>query len=170
MKHPAITRVSDIDWNAWVPEEADTLMFVIKNSKILLIRKKRGLGAGKINGPGGGIEAGETPMQCAIRETQEELCITPTQVEARGELRFQSDSFPRILGHVFVAYDYEGIPTETDEATPIWTPLDAIPYEEMWEDDEFWLPDVVAGHSVEGRFIFTGESLLDHQVRIIRQA
>ena len=36
-------------------------MFIIDEAKreVLLIRKKRGLGAGKINGPGGKIDPGE---------------------------------------------------------------------------------------------------------------
>ena len=45
--------VSDIDWDTWQPEEVATLMFIIQGDSVLLIRKKRGLGAGKINGPGG---------------------------------------------------------------------------------------------------------------------
>lgn len=38
-----------------------TLMFVIDEARgeVLLIRKKRGLGAGKINGPGGKIDPGK---------------------------------------------------------------------------------------------------------------
>jgi mutator protein MutT len=56
---------------------------------VLLIHKKRGLGAGKINGPGGKIEPGETPVQAAVREAEEELRITPVDVEEMGTLRFQ---------------------------------------------------------------------------------
>ena len=65
--------VSDIDWDTWQPEEVATLMFIIQGDSVLLIRKKRGLGAGKINGPGGKVEGDETPLDCAIRETEEEL-------------------------------------------------------------------------------------------------
>ena len=46
-------RIEEIDWNAWEPQQRATLLFVIHGGEILLIRKKRGLGAGKINGPGG---------------------------------------------------------------------------------------------------------------------
>ena len=46
-------RIADIDWNTWVPTDPATLVFVIRDRQMLLIRKKRGLGAGKINGPGG---------------------------------------------------------------------------------------------------------------------
>ena len=93
---PPITRVDQVDWDTWHAEEHATLLFVVVGERVLLIRKKRGLGAGKINGPGGRLEPGETPLACAIREVQEELLITPRNVRARGELRFQSDDFPTV--------------------------------------------------------------------------
>ena len=63
-----------------------------------------------------------------------------------------------------MATGYRGTPTETDEAIPIWTQLDDIPFEEMWQDDRFWLPQVLAGQSVKGWFSFEGEQLLDYKV------
>ena len=66
-------RFEQIDWQRWEPDEHATLCFVIRGGEILLIRKKRGLGAGKINGPGGRLEPGETALDCAVRETREEL-------------------------------------------------------------------------------------------------
>ena len=75
-------RMSEIDWASWVPTEKATLLFVLRDGQVLLIHKKTGLGAGKINGPGGRIDPGETPRQCAIREVQEELCVTPTGYHA----------------------------------------------------------------------------------------
>ena len=70
--------------------------------------------------------------------------------------------------HVFKASDYEGDPTETDEAIPLWTPLDAIPYHDMWKDDELWLPLVLQGVVFSGRYIFDGEVMLDHQLNVER--
>ena len=52
---------------------------------------------------------------------------------------------PDILCHVYRAEDFTGIPTETDEAVPVWAPLQAIPYHRMWEDDIYWLPLLLAG-------------------------
>ena len=51
--------VAEIDWSAWKPVDVATLCFVVRDGEILLIRKKRGLGAGKINGPGGRVEPGD---------------------------------------------------------------------------------------------------------------
>ena len=54
----SVTRFTDINWTAWAPKERATLLFVRRHGQLLLIHKKRGLGAVKINGPGGRIEAG----------------------------------------------------------------------------------------------------------------
>lgn len=151
-------------WKTWQPGEVATLCFVIRGGEILLIRKKRGLGAGKINGPGGRLEPGETPVQAAIRETQEELGVTPLGVEERGVLHFQFADGYSLLCTVFVASDCLGDPIETDEAVPLWTPLGAVPYEEMWADDRCWLPGVIRGGSFLGYFHFDGEAMTSQNV------
>ena len=48
----------------------------------------------------------------------------------------------------------------------MWFSVTDIPYVEMWEDDKFWLPQVIKGHVVDAWFIFAGESVLDHKVTI----
>jgi 8-oxo-dGTP diphosphatase len=151
---------SPIDWSKWEGEMHATLIFVIKEGQILLIEKKRGLGAGKINGPGGKIDPGETPLQAIIRETQEELLVTPHAPVKLGELRFSMSDCPDILCHVYRSEDFSGIPTETDEAVPVWTALDRIPYQRMWEDDRHWLPLVIEQRSFIGSFVFEGEKML----------
>jgi 8-oxo-dGTP diphosphatase len=150
---------SPIDWQTWQAGIHATLMFIVKDGRILLIVKKRGLGAGKINGPGGKIDPGETPLEAVIRETQEELLITPYGSRKIGELWFAMSDYPDILCHVYRADDHDGTPTETDEAIPLWTALDAIPYQRMWEDDRHWLPLLLTDTCFHGRFAFEGESM-----------
>ncbi len=159
-------RFDSIDWATWTPQQRATLVFVIRDGQVLLIHKKRGLGAGKINGPGGRIDPGETSHQCAIREVQEELCITPIDVEPRGVLCFQFLDGLSIHCEVFTATDCAGEPQETEEATPRWTALDQIPYEQMWADDRIWLPLLLSGQRFEGRFLFDGEQLLAHELMV----
>lgn len=160
-----IRSVGDIDWRSWSPDDVATLLFVVRGGSVLLIRKKRGLGAGKINGPGGRIEAGESPLAAAIREVEEEVCVTPRGVEPRGELSFQFVDGYALHVHVFVASDCDGEPRETEEARPCWTPVDRIPYAEMWADDSLWLPMVLEARSVSGRFVFDGDTMLDYDLR-----
>ena len=118
---------SPVDWSTWEPEIRATLMFIVKDGQVLLIEKQRGIGEGKVNGPGGKIDPGESPLQCAIRETQEELHVTALGVRKMGELFFAMSDLPDIHCHVFVADDYEGTPTSTPEAIPRWTKVEEIP-------------------------------------------
>ncbi len=148
-----------IDWENWDYGIHATLMFIVCGDEILLIEKKRGLGAGKINGPGGKIDPGETAKQAVIRECQEELCITPLDVYKIGELQFQMSHVPNIRCHVFRSGKFDGTPTETAEAKPVWTKLDAIPFERMWEDDRHWMPHLIEDVTFHGRFIFKDESM-----------
>jgi 8-oxo-dGTP diphosphatase len=153
--------VREIDWQTWSPAEKATLLFVLVDGRILLIDKKTGLGAGKINGPGGRIDPGETALQGAIREVQEELCVTPTGVREAGELFFQFMDGYSLHGTVFTASGFDGELCETHEAAPRWTPLDRIPYERMWEDDALWLPLLLKGERFMGFFTFDGDVMLD---------
>lgn len=157
---------SPVDWESWVPVVPATLMFVIRGGQVLLIVKKRGLGAGKINGPGGKIDPGETPLDCVIRETQEELEITALRPIKLGELWFAMGDIPDILCHVFRSDDFTGTPTETEEANPLWANIEEIPYDQMWADDRLWLPLLLAGTPFLGRFVFEGDALLWSQIEI----
>lgn len=160
----AVRTLHDIDWKSWKADDPATLVFIVKDGRILLIRKKRGLGAGKINGPGGRLERGETPLEGAVREVQEELRVTPLGLRLAGEHSFQFVDGYSIHVHVFIASDYEGTPTETDEAVPLWFPLQNIPYDEMWVDDRLWIPHLLNGITFSGRFIFDGDNMLDYEL------
>ena len=160
-----ITSFDRIDWAHWTPTETATLIFVIQNDRILLIRKKRGLGAGKINGPGGRVDPGETPAEGAVREAQEELHITPLNIEYCGELFFQFVEGYKLHGYVYKAAEFEGTPTETDEADPLWTPIAEIPYDEMWADDRYWFPYMLEGRIFTGRFLFDGDDMLGYELK-----
>jgi 8-oxo-dGTP diphosphatase len=133
---------------------------------MLLIHKKRGLGAGKIIGPGGRLAPGESALQGAIREVQEELGVTPTGVQPCGELAFQFAEGFSTLVYVFTATGCVGEPQETNEAIPLWMPLDQIPYDNMWADDRVWFPLMLAGNTFHGRFLFDNDTMLGHELTI----
>jgi len=164
MSGQAHRTVAEIDWAHWQPVDKGTLLFVVQDRQILLIRKKRGLGAGKINGPGGRLDDGESPLECAIREVGEELCVRPSGIREGGQLLFQFVDGYSIHVWVFRADDVAGTPEETDEASPLWVDLDAIPYEQMWPDDEIWLPLLLERRPFHGRFVFDGDHMLDYEL------
>ncbi len=148
------------NWDDWKPVERATLLFVVRGSRILLIRKHRGLGQGKLNGPGGRIEAGETPREAAIREVEEELCIQAVGPRQIGELAFQFLDGYSLQVFVFRTGRFRGKPRATDEATPIWTHVERIPFDEMWQDDRYWLPLLIKETPFQGRFVFEGEVMI----------
>ncbi len=162
---PVPKAVDDVAWDRWRPVDRGTLLFVVRGDAILLIRKKRGLGAGKVNGPGGRFHDGETAIECALRETREEILVEPSGVQLCGELQFQFTDGYSIHVWVFRANDFEGTPTETEEADPFWVPLDEIPYDAMWPDDAIWLPLLLARRPFAGRFIFEQDEMLDYEMR-----
>ena len=158
--------VEQIDWAHWQPTERATLCFIIRDGQILLIHKKRGLGAGKINGPGGRLEGGETEEQGAIRETQEEVGVTPLGLAKIGELYFQFIDGYKLHVAVFSASDCTGTLIETSEAKPIWVDLDKVPYNEMWQDDQYWLPLLLEHKHFCGYFVFDGEQMLSRFIKL----
>lgn len=140
------------------------LVFLTRPGEVLLIHKKTGLGAGKINGPGGKLEAGETAYEAAIREVQEELHITPTQLEEMGVLHFDFVDGLKLHCTVFLGSEFEGTPTETREAKPEWFPIDGLPLDRMWADDRHWLPEMLSGQRFQAWFRFDEDEMLSKEV------
>lgn len=156
-----------VDWNVWRPADVATLLFIIEGDRILLIEKKRGLGAGKVNAPGGRLEPGETPFAAALRELQEEIGVEATNVRELGEVSFHFLDGYDLHCHVFRGDACVGTPIETDEANPFWVPLAEIPYSRMWADDATWLPHLIAGRKFRGRYVFDGDAMLSHEVEAL---
>jgi len=98
---------------------------------------------------------------------QEEVGVTPSQLEERGVLHFQFTDGYSLHCTVFLARQFTGVPIETDEAPPLWFDFDAVPYEEMWADDRHWLPEVLAGRRFVAWFDFDGDTMLSQDVRFV---
>ncbi|MCG8468643.1 MAG: 8-oxo-dGTP diphosphatase [Gemmatimonadetes bacterium] len=161
---PGGPEIEAIDWERWQPALDATLLFVVRGEQLLLIHKKRGLGAGKLNAAGGKVDPGETPIEGAVREFSEELGARPVDPRKLGEVAFEVTDGPSIRIHVFRADTIEGEPRETEEAIPVWSSLDAVPYDRMWEDDRYWLPLLIENRPFEVRTVFTGDTLLGYEV------
>lgn len=163
----AARRVTDINWPGWQAVDRATLVFVVQGDDILLIEKKRGLGAGKVNGPGGKVDPGETVEQCAVRECQEELGITVSELEHLGEHRFQFTNGYSIHCWVYRSSVFSGTPVETPEAKPLWRAVNDIPFERMWEDDRIWLPMLLKRQAFRANWIFDEDRMLDYELELL---
>ena len=169
MKKQPVPTVNTIQWETWKPTEYAVLCFIRYEQSIMLIRKKRGLGAGKINGPGGRIEPGETAIEAAIRETQEEIGLTPHSPQEMGQLFFEFTDGYLLHGRIFCSQGYTGNPIETDEAIPFWCDESQIPYHDMWADDQYWLPWVLKNKYIKGYFTFDNDTMLSRKVEIFNR-
>lgn len=131
-----------------------TLVFLLKDEAILLAMKKRGMGKGWWNGPGGKVEEGEDLESCARREVQEELGMMVHDLElvAKLEFIFVDEENWEMHVWVYLSREWEGEPQESEELAPQWFGQDAIPYAEMWDTDEHWLPPLLEGRKLNGTF------------------
>lgn len=154
------------DWLRYTPDDVAVLAFLRHEGRILLIHKKRGLGKGKINGPGGKREGTETLAETAQRETREEVGIEIFDPVHHGTLRFAFSTGYRLEVHIFVATEWAGELLETEEARPFWVDESSIPWDLMWEDDRHWLPHVLQGRMVEGWMRFHGDRMIWQDIRI----
>lgn len=133
-----------------------SLLFLRKDDQVLLAMKKRGFGKGRWNGVGGKVESDETVEQAMLRETQEEIAVTPTVYEKVADIRFDEyfkGERTLMHVHVFLATKWEGDPAESEEVAPQWFNSNAVPYDTMWSDDTYWLPQVLAGQKISADFV-----------------
>ena len=145
--------------------ELVTLAYVIRDSRVLLIEKRTGHGAGKINAPGGHVEPRETAAQCAVRELHEETGLMARNTTMRARIKFwEVPDRLAMVGYIFVVYEFDGELKDSEEAKPFWCPIEEIPYGRMWSDDVHWVPLVLEGRGLVASFAFKDDLLVSRRV------
>ncbi len=157
--------VDEVPWTSWEPTERCVLTYLFDGDNVLLIEKKKGMGTGYYNAPGGHIEIEETKVEAAIRETKEETGLEVSDLEEVGTLYFQFKDGIRMIGYVFFAHNYSGeLIKECEETRPFWCKVKDLDYSMMWEDDKLWLPMAIEGKHFEGYFVFDDKTMLDSKI------
>ena len=139
-----------------------TLCFPLKtlqtSDHILLGMKKHGFGKGKWNGFGGKIKPGESIHVAAIRELKEESNLDAVAIDliSCATLNFYFLAKPEWnqIVHAYLLRNWVGKPIESTEMCPRWFDVNKLPFDFMWPDDRFWLPDVLSGKYIRASFIF----------------
>lgn len=147
-----------------------TLCFILRDNKVLLLKKSEGLfGQGKWNAPGGKILQGEEPRHCAIREVFEETRVRINSLEQVGIVHFykyDDRENPAWTVDVFLSRVFDGTPVDGREGVTRWFDQDDLPFGEMWEDDRYWHSCVAEGRRFEAWFYYSGdfEKLVDYRI------
>lgn len=153
-----------------------TLVYLVRDDTISFAAKKRGFGAGKLNGYGGKPESyDKSIIDTALRELGQEsrgVRGHPEDLEKVAEIEFYFRDIAKEKGwdqrvHVYFLRKWTGEPQETEEmAAPEVYPLGKpLPVERMWAADRYWLPRVVTGEKLKGSVTFggKGESVVGYE-------
>lgn len=150
-----------------------TLVFLLRGegpaTEVCMAMKKRGFGAGKPNGAGGRVEAGETIEAGCRREAHEEFGVEVGEMIPSGVFQGLFSHKPEWNRniHVFICRQWTGTPTESEEMAPAWFRLDAVPYAQMWPGDDQWIPGVLAGKIVSGSITFApGDVIAENKLTL----
>lgn len=136
-----------------------TICFCVKDDQVLLGMKKYDFGEGKWNGFGGKVKEGETSVQAAVRELEEESCLVSEaeDMEKVAVVKFSFEGVPKFECDVFLTSKWQGEPTETKEMRPQWFPIKDVPYDEMWVADAKWIPLILRREKIEAEVDFNEE-------------
>ena len=121
---------------------ATTLCYIERGDQYLMLhrtKKENDANHDKWLGIGGGIEEGETPESCLLREAMEETGLRLTAYRYRGVIDFFSDRWEDEVMHLFTADGFEGEIKCCDEGDLEWIKKETLLSLPMWEGDRIFL-------------------------------
>ena len=119
-----------------------SIIYIEQENKYLMlhrIRKENDTNKDKWIGVGGKFEEGETPEECARRETFEETGLSLDNLFYRGIVTFISDKYPAEQMHLFKSTAFSGKIKECDEGELDWIEKEKLLSLPIWEGDKIFL-------------------------------
>ncbi|MDO8265718.1 MAG: NUDIX domain-containing protein [Candidatus Saccharibacteria bacterium] len=143
--------VCDSGHNNWANPTAGSIVYVIKDNKVIYGVRSVEPNSGKLSLPGGFIEIGESAENTATREVKEELGIDVEIIHYLGSYPSEYTSGKPSINLVFVAKYIAGEINYSDDMNggePVWYSVDSLPdqnelawswYEKAQRDFTNWL-------------------------------
>ena len=138
-----------------------TLAIILRGNEVLLGLKKGGeIGSNTLNGPGGKCKKDETPIECVIRETKEEVGIELDRAHLveTAVITFYAAGIPDFEVHIFRTRMFSGTPIETAEMIPGWCNTNDLPIERMLESDRKWFVKAINGDKFRANVYYRGRA------------
>jgi 8-oxo-dGTP diphosphatase len=129
------------------------------------IKKANDMHAGKWNGLGGKLEAGESPEDCALREVWEESGLRLVNPVLRGIITFPHFSKGEDwYVYVFVAYAFTGELIDSTEGVLAWVDNDKLFDLNLWHGDRVFLRWLDDPRFFSAKFVYTSGELTKYEV------
>lgn len=145
-----------------------TLCYIFKDSKVLMInrnKRKDDMHFGKWNALGGKFNPGETPEECVIREVYEESGLKIKNPKLKGFLTFPAfDDEEDWYVFVFIANDFEGKLSPSEEGNLEWIDWDKITELPLWDGDKYFLQWLHQDKFFSAKFIYKNGKYISHKV------
>jgi 8-oxo-dGTP diphosphatase len=151
-----------------------TLCFIQHNDHLLMLRRNFEPWAGLLNGVGGKLEPGESPLACVLREAAEETGVHLAAPRFSGIVTWSG--FPRggvrsgmyvYLGQLPGGLDPVSIATECEEGVLSWVPTRAVLEgctDAVTNIPGFLGPMLAGMPPAEHSLAYDGRRLLSHRV------
>ncbi len=137
-----------------------TLIYCLRDHRVLLMRRRKEPNLGLWVAPGGKVEPGESPYECALRELVEETGLRAHGLRLRGLV---TETSPRPdwqwLLFIYVTATFEGsLRPDEREGELRWWSLDAARHVPMPEADKVFFPRVIdlTRPLYQARFVYDG--------------
>jgi 8-oxo-dGTP diphosphatase len=157
-----------------VPVIEATLCYVERENKVLMlhrITRPDDLHYGKYKGLGGKFEAGESALDCAKREIEEESGLLPHSLDFRGHITFPLFDGKNDWSVFLFCCQAEGQNLRHPEEGRLeWVERDRLLDLNLWEGDRHFLPWVLERRRFLARFEYSDGVYVGHTVTFIDEA
>jgi protein-S-isoprenylcysteine O-methyltransferase Ste14/8-oxo-dGTP pyrophosphatase MutT (NUDIX family) len=142
------------------PLKLATLVYALRDEQVLLLRRTTEPNRGLWVAPGGKLDHGESPAECAVREMREETGLAIERPVLRGVM---TETSPRAdyqwLTFIFVAWDFDGTFTPAPGIGEFrWVPVDEVTKLPIPPADAIFFPRLLEdGSTFHGKFEYDAE-------------
>lgn len=151
---------------------AGSLCYIIDQTldepSVLLLRRSRPPQLGLWSAPGGKIEPGESPEECAVREIHEETGLIIQRPDLRAIITVYDQKYPiHWLLFIYRVYTFTGTIQPCNEGELCWIPVDDLrDYARPYADRQSWAHVVGDDPGVwRGKYVYDSPETLVEEIR-----